>query len=271
VFDIFCKGEVNVFMAVPTIYYKLIAYFKGLPEKEQQQISKSLKKFRLMVSGSAALPVGVLEEWRAISGHTLLERYGMTEIGMAISNPYQGERKPGFIGQALPGVNIRIADEHGQAAGEGQAGEIQVKGANVFREYWNKPEATKEAFTEDGWFKTGDIAVLEEGSYKILGRNSVDIIKSGGYKISALEIEEVLREHPEIKDCAVVGVADEEWGEIIGACLVVSGDGPDLRLLDAWVKARLAAYKAPRKYILRDDLPRNVMGKVTKNELKNMF
>lgn len=271
VFEIFCRGQVNVFMAVPTIYYKLIAYWKGLPEKEQQQISKSLKKFRLMVSGSAALPVGVLEEWRAISGHTLLERYGMTEIGMAISNPYRGERKPGFIGQALPGVNIRIADEHGLVAGEGQAGEIQVKGANVFPEYWNKPDATKEAFTGDGWFKTGDIAVLEEGSYKILGRNSVDIIKSGGYKISALEIEEVLREHPEIKDCAVVGIADEEWGEIIGACLVVSGDGPDLHLLDAWVKARLAAYKAPRKYILRDDLPRNVMGKVTKNELKNMF
>lgn len=271
VFDVFCKGQVNVFMAVPTIYYKLIAFWKGLPEKEQQHISACLKKFRLMVSGSAALPVRVLEEWLAISGHTLLERYGMTEIGMAISNPYHGERKPGYIGQALPGVSIRIADEHGQEAGEGMAGEIQIKGANVFREYWNKPEATKVAFTDDGWFKSGDIAVFEEGSYKILGRNSVDIIKSGGYKISALEIEEVLREHPDIKDCAVVGIDDEEWGEIIGACLVVSGEGPDPDRLDAWVKGRLAAYKAPRKYILRDDLPRNVMGKVTKKELKNMF
>ncbi len=271
VFEVFCKGQVNVFMAVPTIYYKLIAFWKELPEKEQRHISACLKKFRLMVSGSAALPVGVLEAWREISGHTLLERYGMTEIGMAISNPYHGERKPGYIGQALPGVSIRIADENGQETGEGMAGEIQIKGDNVFREYWNKPQATKEAFTEDGWFKSGDIAIIEDGSYKILGRNSVDIIKSGGYKISALEIEEVLREHPGIKDCAVVGIADEEWGEIIGACLVVSGEGPDPDRLDAWVKGRLAAYKAPRKYILRDDLPRNVMGKVTKKELKNMF
>jgi malonyl-CoA/methylmalonyl-CoA synthetase len=220
-----------------------------------------------MVSGSAALPVSVLEEWKEISGHTLLERYGMTEIGMAISNPYKGERRPGYIGQALPGVSIRIADE----GGEGTAGEIQVKGANVFKEYWNKPEETREAFTADGWFKTGDIAVFEDGSYKILGRNSVDIIKSGGYKISALEIEEVLRLHPKIKDCAVVGLADEEWGEIIGACLVASGDAPEPKQLDTWVKERLPAYKTPRKYIIRGDLPRNVMGKVTKNELKSMF
>ncbi|MFT7606872.1 MAG: malonyl-CoA/methylmalonyl-CoA synthetase, partial [Saprospiraceae bacterium] len=184
IFDILCKKEVNLFMAVPTIYYKLIAYWNELPAESQEKISLALKGFRLMVSGSAALPVSVLERWKSICGHTLLERYGMTEMGMAISNPYLGERKPGYIGQALAEVTIRLTDENDQLIAEGTAGEIQVKGPNVFKEYWNKPEANAETFTADGWFKTGDIAIFEKGSYKILGRNSVDIIKSGGYKIS---------------------------------------------------------------------------------------
>ena len=221
VLDTFCKDEVNVFMAVPTIYFKLITYYNELPESEQQQISEHLKTFRLMVSGSAALPVSVLEQWREISSHTLLERYGMTEMGMAISNPYNGERKPGHIGQALHGVSIRLTDENDTEVEEGMQGEIQIKGANVFKEYWNKPKETADTFTADGWFKSGDIAILEDGSYKILGRNSIDIIKSGGYKISALEIEEVLRTHPKIKDCGVVGIPDDEWGELIGASLIL--------------------------------------------------
>jgi malonyl-CoA/methylmalonyl-CoA synthetase len=242
-----------------------------LNETEQQKIGRSLEPFRLMVSGSAALPVSVLEEWREVSGHTLLERYGMTEMGMAISNPYRGERKPGYIGQALPGVMVRIVDEEQDEVANGTAGEIQVKGPNVFSEYWNKPRETADSFTEDGWFKTGDIAVYENGSYRILGRNSVDIIKSGGYKISALEIEEVLRTHPKINDCGVVGIPDQEWGELVGACLVVTGEPPNLEELGSWLKERLPAYKIPRTYIIRSDLPRNVMGKVTKKALKSMF
>lgn len=271
VFDIFCKKEVNLFMAVPTIYFKLISYWKELPEARKETISKILKGFRLMVSGSAALPVSVLEEWRTISGHTLLERYGMTEMGMAISNPYRGERKPGYIGQPLPNVTVRIAEEDNQPVPDGTAGEIQVKGPNIFKEYWQKPEATRHTFTQDGWFKTGDIAVFENGSYRILGRNSVDIIKSGGYKISALEIEEVLRSYPAVKECGVVGLPDDEWGEIIGAGLVLETDSADLEALKEWLKSRLPGYQLPRKYRILNELPRNVMGKVTKNELKNMF
>ena len=271
IFEIFCENEVNVFMAVPTIYYKLIAYWKRLPLDDQEKISESLKNFRLMVSGSAALPVSVLKKWKEISGHTLLERYGMTEIGMAISNPYNWERKPGYIGQALPNVQIRITDENGLLQTEGRQGQIEVKGPNVFKEYWNKPEATAEVFTLDGWFKTGDIAILEKGAYKILGRNSVDIIKSGGYKISALEIEEVLRTHPDIKECGIVGIPDEEWGEIIGASLILNKKEIDLGQLKNWLKDKLPNYKIPRRYIIQEDLPRNVMGKVTKNELKGMF
>lgn len=271
IFTTFNEGKVNIFMAVPTIYYKLINYWKALPNDEQQNISAALKKFRLMVSGSAALPVSVLNQWKEISGHILLERYGMTEMGMAISNPYVGERKPGFIGLPIPGVKVRLVDEDNKFVAQKVPGEIQVKGANIFKEYWKKPEATAESFTTDGWFKTGDVAIFEEGSYKIIGRNSVDIIKSGGYKISALEIEEVLRTHPLIKDCGVVGIPDEEWGEIIAAGLVCEDDQMDIEALTNWVKERLPGYKTPRKYHLMDDLPRNVMGKVTKNELKTLF
>lgn len=271
IFDIFLKGEVNVFMAVPTIYFKLITFYNELPLNKQEAIAKNLAKFRLMVSGSAALPVSVLEEWKRISSHTLLERYGMTEMGMAISNPYKGKRQPGHIGQPLHGVSIRLADENNQVVPDGEQGEIQIKGPNVFKEYWDKPKATTEAFTTDGWFKSGDIAIFDIDSYQILGRNSVDIIKSGGYKISALEIEEVLRTHPNIKDCGVVGISDLEWGEIIGASIVLKSGTISIDELRTWVQERLPGYKSPRKYIFQKDLPRNVMGKVTKNELKKLF
>lgn len=271
VFDIFCKGEVNLFMAVPTIYFKLIAYWNTLETESQETISSYLGRFRLMVSGSAALPISVLEQWRIISGQTLLERYGMTEMGMAISNPYRGERRPGHIGQALANVTIRIANENNEVVPDGTSGEIQVQGPNIFKEYWQKPEATKKTFTSDGWFKTGDIALYSNGSYRIQGRNSVDIIKSGGYKISALEIEEVLRSHPDIKECGVVGIPNDEWGEIIGASLILENENIDIDELQLWLKTKLPAYQLPRKYIFQDDLPRNVMGKVTKNELKKLF
>ena len=272
VFDAFLRGEVNVFMAVPTIYYKLIAEYQNLPSETQTRLGQALNGFRLMVSGSAALPVTVLEQWRKISGHTLLERYGMTEMGMAISNPYKGERRPGAIGQPLTGVSVRLVDETTyEAVPEGSPGEIQVRGKNVFSEYWQKPEETRKAFTSDGWFRTGDIAVYEDGSYRILGRNSVDIIKSGGYKISALEIEEALRKHPGIADCAVVGLPDLEWGEVIGAAVVTDGEMPGREDLKIWLGSRLASYKIPRKYLPLEDLPRNVLGKVTKNALKPLF
>ena len=271
VYDVFNKGEVNVFMAVPTIYFKLIAHFKELTPPEQESISNNLKKFRLMVSGSAALPISVLEQWKEISGHILLERYGMTEMGMAISNPYDGIRKPGHIGQPLPGVEIRLGDANHKPVQNDEPGEILIKGPNVFKEYWNKPKATQEAFTPDGWFKSGDIAILDGDSIKILGRNSVDIIKSGGYKISALEIEEVLRKHSKIKDCGVVGIPNLEWGEIIGAAIVPETDNFDIEELKSWLHKKLPGYKTPRKYMFMSDLPRNVMGKVTKNNIKELF
>lgn len=269
-FAAFQKGQINVFMAVPTIYFKLIAHWESLPATAQKELSTTLARFRLMVSGSAALPVSVMEKWHQISGHKLLERYGMTEIGMGISNPYQGERKAGYIGKALAGVKVRLVDEQNQVVEKGQAGEIQIKGKNVFLEYWNKPEATQKAFTEEGWFRTGDIAVVEAGYYRILGRDSIDIIKSGGYKISALEIEEILRTHPSVSDCSVVGLPDEEWGELVAAVLIAA-EPVDFQQLSAWLRERMPAYKTPRKFKIVDELPRNAMGKVTKNDLKSLF
>ena len=270
VFKIFLEGKLNVFMAVPTIYFKLISEFESMEKTEQEELSIAMSQFRLMISGSAALPVSVMEKWKEISGHYLLERYGMTEIGMAISNPYEGERRAGHIGQPLPQVEIRTVDENNVTVQANEPGEIQVKGPNVFKEYWGKPEATAKSFTKDGWFKTGDIVVLEDGYYKILGRDSIDIIKSGGYKISALEIEEVLRKHIQIDDCGVVGIPNDEWGELVVAALV-SKEKLNLEELNQWMRERLPSYKTPRSYIFIDDLPRNTMGKVTKNDLKKLF
>ena len=266
----FIQTRINVFMAVPTVYFKLIQAIESLSKSDQKELKEKMKGFRLMVSGSAALPVSVMEKWKSLSGHYLLERYGMTEIGMALSNPYLGERRAGHVGFPLPEVQIRIVEENNKEIVLGDSGEIQVKSPCVFKEYWRKPEATNKAFTSDGWFKTGDIATIEDGYYKLLGRDSVDIIKSGGYKISALEIEEVLRKHPLIKDCGVIGIPDEEWGELVAAGIVCS-EAIQKEELISWLKERLPAYKIPRNYIQLEDLPRNAMGKVTKNELKKLF
>jgi len=271
VWEILASERLTLFMAVPTIYYKLISYWEECPSQEQNKLSEASSKLRLMVSGSAALPVPVLEKWREITNQTLLERYGMTEIGMGLSNSYRGERRPGHVGLPLPGVVMRLVDSSNNPVKENEPGEFQIKGPSVFKEYWQKPEATEKAFTNDGWFITGDIGMLNNGLYKILGRDSVDIIKSGGYKISALEIEDVLRKHVLVDDCAVVGLPNEEWGEVVSACVVTHKNTLDFDAISGWLKEQLPAYKIPRKYILKKELPRNVLGKVTKNELKKMF
>jgi malonyl-CoA/methylmalonyl-CoA synthetase len=263
--------DLTLFMAVPTIYAKLIAAWSKASKAEQEVRSLGCQQMRLMVSGSAALPVQVLETWQQISGHVLLERYGMTEIGMALSNPLEGERLAGSVGQPLPGVAVRLVDEAGAIAMADSPGEIQVQGPGVFLEYWQNPEATTQAFCAQ-WFRTGDMAIAQQGTYRILGRISVDIIKTGGYKVSALEIEEVLRSHPEIQDCAVVGVMDDEWGERVCAALVITGES-SLTLADfrAWAKEQLATYKVPTKILILESLPRNAMGKVMKPAIVELF
>lgn len=268
----FMEDEYSLFMAVPTVYVKLAKTWDSASESEQTLMSKPCEEMRLMISGSAALPVKVLEKWRTMVGHTFLERYGMTEIGMAISNPLNGERRPGYIGKPLPGVSVRLVDDEGaEITEENVSGEIQIQGPNVFKEYWKKPDITAENF-KDGWFCTGDTAIVEDGYYRIQGRNSVDIIKSGGFKISALEIEEELRQHPAIEECSVVGIDNEEWGEQVSAALILN-TGEDLTLasLKNWCADKMATYKIPKAIVLIDELPRNIMGKVTKKDVKKLF
>ena len=268
------KGDAySLFMAVPTIYVKLIQALEAATPADRAAVVAGFQRMRLMVSGSAALPASVHEQWTALTGQKLLERYGMTEIGMAISNPLRGERRPGAVGQALPGVEIRLKAENGDViTAEDTPGEIQVRGSNVFTEYWGKPAATAESFEAGGWYRTGDMAVLETGYYRIMGRLSVDIIKSGGYKLSALEIEAALLEHPDIAEVAVLGMPDDTWGEAVSAA-VVTKNGADLALpaLREWCKSRLSVYKVPQRLVLVKELPRNAMGKVTKPAVRGLF
>jgi malonyl-CoA/methylmalonyl-CoA synthetase len=270
VWDRLASGEITVFTAVPTIYSRLIASWDAASSDVQVARAAGVRAVRLMMSGSAALPVTMLERWREITGHTLLERYGMTEIGMALSNPLDGERRPGYVGQPLPGVEVRLVDENGVATGEG-SGELEVRGPSVFLEYWQRPQETQAAF-RDGWFRTGDMAIREDGYYRLLGRTSVDIIKTGGFKVSALEIEEVLRTHPSIADCAVVGVSDEEWGERVSAAVELKeGETLTLEALQRWARRQLAPYKVPRALAQVSALPRNAMGKIVKPEVAGLF
>jgi len=262
----------TVFMAVPTIYVKLIEALEDSDDQERSNVVEGFNRMRLMVSGSAALPASVHVKWTELTGQKLLERYGMTEIGMALSNPFHGERRPGSVGQALPLVEVRLKAESGELVTvENEPGEIQVRGPCVFNEYWKRPEITKESF-DDSWFRTGDMAVLETGYYRIMGRLSVDIIKSGGYKLSALEIEAALLQHPNIRECAVIGHLDNTWGEVVAAAVVLeAGSNLDLDQLREWCRDRLSHYKLPKKLLVVDALPRNAMGKVTKPAVKELF
>jgi malonyl-CoA/methylmalonyl-CoA synthetase len=266
VMETLAAGDLTLYMAVPTIYHRLIAQLDQISDEERARFKAGANSLRLMVSGSAALPIPVLERWRELSGQTLLERYGMTEIGMGLSNPYQGERVPGSVGTPLPGVEARLVDEHDEVVADGEPGEIQVRGPTVFLEYWERPEDTAAAFTPDGWFRTGDTALVEDGRYRILGRSSVDILKTGGEKVSALEIEEVLLGHDAISEAAVVGIDDPEWGQRVVAVLVAKRpvDAEELR---QWARGILAPHKVPKEFRFTDALPRNPLGKTLKPEV----
>ena len=256
----------TVVMGVPTMYTKLFAAFDAAAEATRARWTAGARGLRLATSGSAALPVTLGERWRALTGRYPLERFGMTEIGVGLTNPLEGERRPGCVGLPLPSVETRIVDDHGVDA---PSGELWIRGPSVFAGYWRRDDATKEAF-RDGWFRTGDTVTVDDGSFKILGRTSVDILKSGGYKLSALEIEEVLREHPAVAEVAVIGLPDATWGDRVVAC-VVAHAGREAECaeepLRAFAKTKLAAYKVPKNVLVLTELPRNAVGKVVKPEL----
>ncbi len=313
------KDRITLFMGVPTMYNFLIQEYEKLFSKKSQMCeyirSHCQQKIRLMVSGSAPLPTTTFQRWKDITGHKLLERYGMSEIGMALSNPLKEDqvrqRLPGHVGQPLPGVSVRIVRHDNlretlfEAKGEVDkgfwskqelpvykpktqnqeisqeiVGTLLVRGPNVFKEYWKKPEATKSEFIGE-WFVTGDTASYNpaKNSFKILGRNSVDIIKTGGYKISALELETKFLEHPDIQDVAVVGLPDTIWGQKIVALIQFRQQPGDqdkeayhdkLKAdLKIWCEKKFAEYSMPAKFEIVDKIPRNQLGKVNKVDLVN--
>ncbi len=276
----------TVFMAVPTIYAKLLeAAAQSNSDTVQQAVKRTLCPMRLQVSGSAALPTIILEEWRNLTSHTLLERYGMTEFAMALSNPYNevvAPRQAGHVGLPLQSVKVRLVDtttkevvfDGSQNFDTPVSGALQVKGPTVFQEYWNRPEATQEAFTPDGFFDTGDEAEYNPAldSYRILGRTSVDILKVGGNKLSALEIERMLLEHPDVAEVVIVGIPDETWGQRVGMIARSSNDKPiTLEQLQDWCESKMAKYQTPTRLLWMKEIPKNAMGKVNKKELLGLF
>ena len=246
----------TVFMGVPTQYARLLTC--------ERLTREACAGMRLFVSGSAPLPARIFEAFRERTGHAILERYGMTEIGMALSNPLAGPRVPGTVGVPLPGVEVRIVDARGLPAADGETGELQVRGPSVFAGYWNAPERTAAAFAADGWFRTGDLARRDpaSGHYAIVGRLRA-LIVTGGYKVQPEEVERHLEALPGVAESAVFGVPHPEWGEAVTAAVVPE---PAARLEEAALRAalreRLAPYKVPKRILVVEALPRNAMGKV---------
>jgi malonyl-CoA/methylmalonyl-CoA synthetase len=255
---LFEEFQPTLFFGVPTIYVRLLE----IPRQQAESIGR---RMRLFVSGSAPLPSSVFDAFRERFGHTILERYGMSETLMNLSNPYGGERRPGSVGFPLPGVQTRIVRPDGTDIGDGEVGELLVRGPNVFSGYWRLPDATESAFA-DGWFRTGDLAERsEDGYFTLRGRRS-DLIISGGFNIYPREVEEVLLESPGVREVAVVGVPDERRGELPVAYIVSDG-AVDTEALEAACRRMLASFKVPRAFVCVDALPRTALGKVQKHLL----
>ncbi|WP_341914510.1 malonyl-CoA synthase [Polaromonas sp. YR568] len=253
--------EATVFMGVPTLYVRLLA--------EPGLTREACRHMRLFVAGSAPLLIETFTEWQERTGHTILERYGMSETAMLTSNPYDGERRGGTVGFALPGVSLRVQDDAGQPVPTGEIGSIQVKGPNVFKGYWRMPEKTKEEFTADGYFKTGDVGKIDERGYITIVGRSKDLIISGGYNVYPAEIEGYINDMPGVAESAVVGVPHPDFGEV-GVAIVIAKPGAtlDAEQIIARLKAQLANFKIPKRCFIVGELPRNTMGKVQKNVLR---
>ena len=255
---LFDEFQPTLFFGVPTIYVRLLE----LPDEQARSIGE---RMRLFVSGSAPLPVHILEAFRAKFSHTILERYGMSETLMNISNPYEGERRPGTVGFPMPGISVKLLDPQGQPVPDGATGEVYVRGPNLCAGYWRRPEATAEAFA-DGWFRTGDLGERDnEGYYTLRGRRT-ELIISGGFNIYPREIEDVLLEQPGVREAVVCGVPDERRGELPVAYVVTDASFDEVAVAEA-CRRTLASFKVPRAFVRVDSLPRTALGKVQKHLL----
>jgi malonyl-CoA/methylmalonyl-CoA synthetase len=240
------QGEVSLFFGVPTMYRRLL----------DEGLAGELRRLRLLVSGSAPLPAALAEQIASQAGQIPLERYGMTETMMLTSNPHDGPRKPGTVGFQLPGVELRLAGD----------GEVQVRGPNVIRGYWERPDADRESFTDDGWFRTGDLAEPDGDGYLALVGRRKELIISGGYNVHPREVEEAIATHPAVREVAVVGRRSERWGEEVTAVVVAARPVEERELLEHAAR-RLAAYKVPKRVEFAPRLPRNALGKILRDRL----
>jgi malonyl-CoA/methylmalonyl-CoA synthetase len=264
--------DATVFMGVPTLYVRMLA--------EPALTSEACRNMRLFISGSAPLLIETFNDWIGRTGHTILERYGMSETVMLTSNPctsdsrhdHQSERRGGTVGFPLPGVQLRICGDEGQKMAVGEVGAIQVKGPNVFKGYWRMPEKTAQEFTADGYFRTGDVGKTDQRGYVTIVGRSKDLIISGGYNVYPAEIEGYINEIHGVAESAVVGVAHPDFGEV-GVAVVIPRPGAVLQpqAIIAELKVKLANFKIPKRCYLVDELPRNAMGKVQKNLLRDQY
>lgn len=257
-------SEATVMMGVPTFYTRLL---------EREEFNRELcAGMRLFISGSAPLLADTHREFEARTGHRILERYGMTEAGMITSNPYEGERVAGTVGFPLPGVSARVADDEGRELPHGEAGVLEIHGPNVFQGYWQMPEKSAEEFRPDGWFITGDIAVMaDDGRVTIVGR-AKDLIISGGFNVYPKEIESRIDELPGVRESAVIGVPHPDFGEGVTAVVVPDGSAAlSEQSVVAALTDQLARFKQPKRVFIVDELPRNTMGKVQKNILRETY
>jgi malonyl-CoA/methylmalonyl-CoA synthetase len=254
-------ADVTMFFGVPTMYRRLVA--------EAERVGAPARQLRLYVSGSAPLDAQLFAEFARVFGQTILERYGMTETIMNLTNPYQGERRPGTVGGPFPGQEARVVDvATRQPLPDGETGEIEVRGPHIFAGYWNRPDATAEAFAADGWFKTGDLGWRSPDGYYTIAARARELIISGGFNVYPREVEDVLATHPAIAEVAVIGLPDEDLGEQVVAVIVpVDGFTVNLDELADFCRARLASYKKPRRVVVVESLPRNALGKVQKHLL----
>jgi len=254
----------TVFMGVPTFYVRLLAD----PEFGREHCAN----MRLFVSGSAPLLVQTFEEFRERTGHTILERYGMTECGMSTSNPLHGERRAGTVGLPLDGVSLRVVDDDARVLGPAEVGQIQFTGPNVFKGYWRNPEKTAEDFTQDGYFRSGDLGSVSEDGYVTISGRSKDLIISGGYNVYPKEVELCIDDLDGVTESAVIGLPHADFGEQVAAVVVADGSAPvAAEQVIVALKDKLAGYKVPKQVFVVDELPRNAMGKVQKNLLRDRF
>ncbi len=262
VYDALLTGDFTMFFGVPTMYARLI--------REAKNRGRRPPPLRLYVSGSAPLSPGAFREFEGLFGQPILERYGMTETGMNLTNPYDGERRPGTVGKPFPRQEARVVDLRSrEPLPPGEVGEIEVRGPHVFEGYYNRPDATAESIGEDGWFRTGDLGCVSEDGYFTISGRAKELIITGGYNVYPREVEEVIEGCPGVAEVAVVGLPDEEYGEKVTAAVV--RDDPDLSAekVRDFCREDLAGYKKPREVVFVEELPRNALGKVLKHEVRN--